>query len=104
MEKPLCPFLGKKCSEKCALFRKGFVYFPDNTQPPQEFETCTFNFIGDILEAILRRQTGQQRATEQTRNAIYNLQQFFENIVKRRVSLPSTIIVEELEGKKEEDG
>jgi len=77
-----CPFTRKDCMEaECALFRVGMRYYDDG-RPPEEVRVCVFNLMVDCLENIIMRMIGQQKATEQTRNGIHNLNEFFNNLIK----------------------
>lgn len=69
-ERAGCPFRElKKCSEKCMLFRKGFRYVKDGSEPIP-FEDCAFNIMADNIEVTHARIFGLQQEMGETKNVI----------------------------------
>lgn len=63
----LCPFRElKKCSDKCSLFRSGFVY--KEGEPPIPFESCAINIIADNAEMTHQRIYGLQKEFGEMKN------------------------------------
>jgi len=75
-----CPFNKIKC-EECVLYRKGLRYF-DGKEKPEPFEECAINIACDCLENLVTRSIGNQKATEEARNSIKDLQAMFEALAK----------------------
>ena len=69
-----CPFSKKKCNPDCVFYRKGMRYWEDPNRKPEPFEECAINVVADCLENLVQRNVGQQKATEQVRNHIANLE------------------------------
>lgn len=78
-----CPFKKINCNE-CVLYRKGVRYFEDSREPIP-FEECAINIAVDCLENLVGRSIGQQKATEEARNATLELGSFFSNMATRRL-------------------
>ena len=74
-----CPLIKKACRDDCVLFRSGVRYFDDKKQKPVAFQECGINIAIDCLENLIMRNIGQQKAIEQTRNGIDELQTFFRS-------------------------
>jgi hypothetical protein len=69
-QKGCCPFRElKKCSEKCAFYRKGLRYSEQGGEPTA-FEECAINIIADNLEAMHNRTYMLQKEVGETKNAI----------------------------------
>lgn len=79
----MCPFWKKPCEKvkECQLRRKGLRYFDDGRKP-EPFEECVFLLNCDLMENLVTRMIGQQKATEGTRNEVSKFTQFLENLAK----------------------
>lgn len=79
----MCPFWKKRCEKvkNCHLRRKGLRYFDDGRKP-EPFEECAFLLNCDLLENLVTRMIGQQKAMEGTRNEVANLSDFFKDLAQ----------------------
>lgn len=69
-ERGKCPFRElKTCSEKCVLYRKGFRYKSDGSDPIP-FEDCAFNIMADNIEATHGKIFNLQQEMGETKNVI----------------------------------
>lgn len=79
-----CPFnIKNKCSE-CVLYRKGLRYSDDPKIKPTPFEECAICIGVDCLENLVSRLIGNQRATEEVRNGVAGLTEFFFDLAGQK--------------------
>ena len=72
-ERGKCPFNKLNlCNKECVLFRSGFRYKEDGTDPIP-FEDCAINIGVDCLENLVSRNIGIQKESNKVANNIDEL-------------------------------
>jgi len=81
MEK--CPFNEKLKCDKCRLLRRGVRFYEGNPNPVP-VEVCVFIHIAECLENQIMRSIGEQKATEQTRNEMMQMNTLFQGLANQK--------------------
>ena len=90
-----CLFSQKKCSESCALFRKGFRYYEAEGKEPVLVETCAINLIADCLENQITRTFALQKEMNLVRNSTDRAGDIFQVILDRAEQINRNKQIEE---------
>ena len=74
----------KECNKECNLYRVGFRFKDDGTEP-KPFEACSFNIMTDCLEQMITRTIGVQKEMNEVRSATQSMSEIMITALKGKV-------------------